>query len=271
MFCKMLSFQKYGSGTKILLAFHGMGQDSSCFQKLAKSLDNQYTIYAFDLFFHGKNIEQEAYLITKSLWQLQLQSFLSQHHIQQFSVMGFSMGGRFALATLEAFPQQIEEAFLIAPDGISENPFYVLATRFAFTRPIFKLIAFQQNKVQYLGNLLVKLKLLHPATMRFAQNMLDTPEKQKQIYQSWLGFRGLRFSMKKIASLIEKHGITTKIFVGKYDKILPEKQVYLLTKRSSTIRLIALNTGHTGLVDKVGEFLSSDIPINSIIQQIQPS
>ena len=102
-----LHYQKIGHGKKILLSFHGMGQDFLCFQKFAQTFDNQYTIYLFDLPYHGKsggingNNYVENEVITKEIWEEYLGEFLQESQIQTFSIIAFSMGGRFALATVD--------------------------------------------------------------------------------------------------------------------------------------------------------------------------
>ena len=50
-----------------------------------------------------------------------IREFLRKENISRFDVAGFSMGGRFALATLEAFPEKIGNVFLIAPDGEKQS------------------------------------------------------------------------------------------------------------------------------------------------------
>jgi pimeloyl-ACP methyl ester carboxylesterase len=254
----ILHYEKIGYGSEILLAFHGMGQDFSCFQKFAQTFDNQYTTYLFDLPFHGKSTpdfaQKEEVVYSKNDLKIFLQNFLKQHQIQRFSVIGFSMGGRFALATLEAFTEQINNVFLIAPDGISENYFYIAATRFKFTRPLFRIFAYQKERLQTLGNVLVKLKLLPESTIRFAQKMLDTRPKQDQIYYAWIGFHQLTFNISKLSQHINLQDVKLTIFMGKYDKLLPLNAVTPLTKRVKNCEVIELPTGHTNLVEKVREY-----------------
>jgi pimeloyl-ACP methyl ester carboxylesterase len=263
----ILHYEKIGHGSEILLAFHGMGQDFSCFQKFAQTFDNQYTTYLFDLPFHGKSTpdfaQKEEVIFTKSDLKNFLKSFLGQHQIERFSVIGFSMGGRFALATLEAFTDQINNAFLIAPDGISENFFYIAATRFKFTRPIFKLFAYQKERFQTLGNILVRLKLLPESTIRFAQRMLDTSTKQDQIYYAWIGFHQLTFNIPKLSQHINSQNVKVTIFMGKYDKLLPLKAISSLSKKLKNCDVIILPTGHTNLVEKVREYF-----VNLTTQQL---
>ena len=252
-----LPYQKIGKSDKILLAFHGMGQDFSCFQKFAQTFDNQYTTYLFDLPFHGKSQVDEP-IITKEIWKEYLNKFLQENQIQNFSIIGFSMGGRFALATLEAFSERIEEAVLLAPDGITEDPFYVLATRFSFTRKIFKKIVHNQHKFHGFVDALTRVGITDKSILKFAKSMVDSPEKRKQLIKAWVGFHALRFDTKKLSQLIDNQNISVKIFMGKYDKLLPIQNVYSLTKRLKNKELIILESSHARLVEKTTEFLNSN-------------
>lgn len=254
-----LHFQKIGNGQKILLAFHGIGQDFLCFKTFAETFSDTYTTYCFDLPFHGKSQFSENEVISKDDWKQFLTIFLAKNHISQFSMIGFSMGGRFALATLEGFFTQIDKIILIAPDGISEHPLYRIATRFKLTRQLFKTIIFQYKYFLFMAKVLSKLRIVPEKAIRFALKMLDSPEKQKQVYSSWLGFRELTFKMSYIAKLIHQENIEVLIFVGKFDAILPQKQILPLSKKLSEVRLVLLETGHTKLVEKTTTFLMQEI------------
>ncbi|HEY5824200.1 MAG TPA: hypothetical protein VIT44_07545, partial [Cyclobacteriaceae bacterium] len=50
-----LHYIKSGSGPKSLLLFHGFGQDHRSFDDLTIVLAGEYTLYSFDLFFHGES------------------------------------------------------------------------------------------------------------------------------------------------------------------------------------------------------------------------
>jgi pimeloyl-ACP methyl ester carboxylesterase len=256
-----LHYQKIGNSNKILLAFHGMGQDFSCFQNFAQTFENQYTTYIFDLPYHGKsggingNIYQENEVITKEIWQEYLEEFLQKNQIQNFSIIAFSMGGRFALATVESFAERIEELILLAPDGITEDPKYTLATRNGFTRKIFKYVV--QNNVKYhaLADLFARTGIVHKSVVKLAKIMVDSPQKQEQIIRAWVGFHQLRFDVKKIAELINNQQINVKIFIGKYDSLLPLDRVFPLTKKLKKVELIELEATHGKLIEKAIEYL----------------
>jgi pimeloyl-ACP methyl ester carboxylesterase len=244
-----LKYQKIGKSHKILLAFHGMGQDFSCFQKFAQTFEKQFTTYLFDLPFHGKSEVNET-IITKEIWQKYLDKFLQENQIQKFSIISFSMGGRFALATIEAFSDKIENILLLAPDGITEDPFYHGATRSRITRHIFKKVLKHNHKFYGFADLLTRMGIVHESVVRFAKMIVNTPQKQAQLYSSWIGFRELNFDLKKLAQLINSQNINIKIIMGKYDKLLPISTIFPFTKRLKNHQLIILESSHGGLVEK---------------------
>ena len=116
----VLHFVKAGNGKHPLLVFHGFGQDHTLYVPLLRTLSPQYTLYIIDLFFHGKsewNADERP--LEKEIWKEIINVILQEQHITSFSVLGYSLGGKFALATLEAFPERVEKIFLLAPDGIT--------------------------------------------------------------------------------------------------------------------------------------------------------
>lgn len=253
---KNLHYQKLGRGPKTLLAFHGIGQDGAgCFQPFEAYLGDIYTIYAFDLFFHGKSSSSPTELVTKEIWQNLIQDFLTQNHIDRFDIAGFSMGGRFALATLEFFPNQIENVFLIAPDGISEHPLYGFATRFWPVRRIFQWSMRKPLMFFNIANALKKSGLLNSSLHRFVQQVLNTPEKRQTIYNSWVNFRNLRFDIPATHRLALASDIKIYLFIGEFDTLLKPASVRKLAALLPAHQYITLKSGHTKLVEHVASWI----------------
>ena len=254
----VLNYHKIGNGAKILLAFHGIGQDFSCFMHFAEVFSERYTTYLFDLPFHGKHIHQDLFVVTKQLWKDSLVQFLEKENIQEFDVIGFSIGGRFALATFEAFAARINHVLLLAPDGIKVNPLYRLATGSKLGRWGFRRVIAHQPTFMKIGNSLQKLGIVSKSTVRMADFMLGTPLKQKQIFHAWIGFKGLQFDIPKLIQLAQRFQTKFSFFVGRYDQLLPPQQILPLSKYVQKQQTVLLDTGHTKLVDKVVTYLSKE-------------
>ena len=81
-----------GNGTKNAIAFHGFGQDGNAFLPVA--IQNPgYTIYSFDLPFHGyTKIDNPSLCLSgKDVAEL-VQKLMVHTGIEKFSLLGFSMG-----------------------------------------------------------------------------------------------------------------------------------------------------------------------------------
>jgi len=251
-----LHYHRLGHGPKILLAFHGISQTGLiCFESFSQFLGDHYTIYAFDLFFHGqsKGIHgnddfSDQDIVTKELWEKLISEFLEENRIDRFDIAAFSMGGRFALATLEEFSNKIENAFLIAPDGVSEHPIYTLASRFWPTRKLFHLVIQNPDFLINSANLFEKFGLIHKSLIRFTQFMLSDPKRQETIYRSWLAFRMLKFDIPAVYKKLD--GTKVYLFIGKYDKLLKAKDVRKLSVLLPRNQYFLIAAGHGNLVEK---------------------
>jgi pimeloyl-ACP methyl ester carboxylesterase len=249
----VLQYSKFGNGSEVLLALHGFGQDRQAFSELETKLAFQYTVFSFDIFFHGKSEwSRGENPLEKSFWRSLMLAFLKHNKIDRFNILGFSMGGKFALATLEAFPEKIDKTFLLAPDGIKINPWYKLATYPWVMRKIFKSMIRYPSRFQFIATWACKVGFIDKGILRFVESQMNTEEKRKQVYYSWVVFRHLKFDVTKIATLINSNSIKLMVVIGKYDKLVTVNHVQKLLKRVENHKLEILETGHTGLISKLG-------------------
>jgi len=247
----LVHYVKAGNGKHPLLVFHGFGQDHTLYVPLLKSLSDKYTLYIIDLFFHGKSEWNEGERpMEKSTWNNILRVLLQEQHISAFSILAYSLGGKFALATIEEFPKQIREVFLLAPDGIKTSFWYSLATYPKVFRNLFKSMIFHHERFLMIANKLNHLKLVDKGLIRFADYQMNSEEKRKRVYFSWVVFRYLTFDLKKIGRLVNENKIRLTMVVGKYDKVIPPKNMHLLLKHVRDYRLEVLESGHTGLMQE---------------------
>ncbi|RRB04954.1 alpha/beta fold hydrolase [Larkinella rosea] len=250
----MLPVFKLSNGPIPLLAFHGIGQDHRAFKPLAQALEGRYAIYAFDLFFHGAHTAQVTDdVLTKTRFQEIIRSFLDQHQIGRFAVIGFSMGGRFALATAETFTQQLDELILLAPDGITISPWFRMATSTGFGRQLFRYFLKHMPLLHRFGMVFLSLGLLNRSVLRFAESTLATPEQRESVYNSWSYFRKLHFNHPKLAESLNNHPVRIRFFVGFFDQVLPVSFIKPLTRRLQSYELTVLKTGHNRLIEKVAK------------------
>ena len=245
----LVHYVKAGNGKHPLLVFHGFGQDHTLYVPLLKSLSHKYTLYIIDLFFHGKSEWNEGERpLQKRTWNDILQVLFQEQHIGDFSIMAYSLGGKFALTTLEGFPSRIKEVFLLAPDGIKTSFWYSLATYPTVLRKFFRSMIFRHERFLTIAGKLNEYNLIDKGLIRFADFQMNTEAKRKRVYYSWVVFRHLNFNMKRTSALINRHNIRLTVIVGRYDKVIPPENMHRLLKHVRDYKLEVLESGHTGLI-----------------------
>lgn len=253
----ILHYSVAGSGTIPLLAFHGFGQSSQAYNPFAEFVGDKYTVYAFDIFFHGESQWKDSNkVLEKQDWEYILKIFLEKHQILEFAVCGYSMGGKFALATLELFPRKIKEFLLIAPDGIKTVIWYSLATYPTVFRNFFRAMIIKPKYFYQLLKLSKKIGLVDKSLLKFANTQMNTRENRRRVYLTWVIFRRFKFDLQLIAFLINSNKIPTLMFTGKYDKIIKSENMMDLLKYVKDYEHIVLEAGHNTLIRDSAKYLA---------------
>ena len=254
----LLSYEILGNGTESLLVFHGIGQTGkACFSAFEHELGSRFKIYAFDLPFHGSSAslfrasrwDSGDEPVSPGEWKGFIDVFLRQNGISRFSVAGFSLGGRFALATLDLFFDRIEKAWLIAPDGLVDQPLYRLATGSRMMRGIFFSVMKRRKTLQGIAGILKDLGLIHASLLRILDRLTASDEHAMLVFRSWVNFRKLRAPrefFRKDASCLKNKVF---LFLGKYDRLVKEQGVRPLLRKLDRSQVVWLNSGHTTSVD----------------------
>lgn len=255
-----LYYTKSGNGKNILLAFHGFGQTSEVFKTLSESLFDTHTLYAFDIFFHGESewpLQEQP--LEKEFWRRIIKKFLEEESITTFSVLGFSMGGKFALATTEVFPDCVKEVFLLAPDGIKTNMWYSLATYPVALRTLFKSMIQKPGRFSAIANFAFRARLIDKGILRFAESQMHTEEKRNRVYLSWVVFRHFKFNTTTLAGIINKNKIRLVMILGKFDKIITPANMNGFLKKLNTYQLEIPETGHNGVIEASIKILKNSV------------
>ncbi len=243
-----LSYTKSGRGQTALLLFHGFGQDHRAFQSWIEPFKDTYTSYSFDLFFHGHSNWTSREALEKSDWKEIVNLFLEKEAIHDFEVAGFSMGGKFAMATLESFSDRVKKLILLAPDGIKTSFWYSLATYPIAIRALFKSMILHPNRLYKITKALRALKLVDQGLLRFAETQMGTEEKRRRVYFSWVYFRHLKFDLNKIAFILNERHIPLLLIVGQFDKVILSKNMEPFLRKIKSKKFEIIEAGHNELI-----------------------
>ena len=251
-----LSYRKVGHGPAILIAFHGFGQSGRVFGPADETIGHRFTVISFDLFFHGNSHYVGLQLLTKTDWQRLMGAFLETQPIRRFSLMGFSLGGRFALTVAEAFADRLDELILIAPDGITRSRWYQLATATRMGRWLFRYVMRHLSAFNQTGHALVRAGLLNRTAMRFAELSLSTAGQRTLVYTVWTQFRLITPDLRTVSALLNRYSVRVRFFTGAFDRIVPGTYILPLADRLQRYELTVLKTGHNHLIELTAEKLS---------------
>ena len=121
----------FGSGEKVVVAFHGFGREAGDFEQFTSALEHDERFISINLFQHGNSQWPSERALTDSLKKNEhakfFQAFLGHLGVERFSLFAYSLGGKIAMQTCLLMPAQIDKMLLIAPDGLKVNRFYRFA------------------------------------------------------------------------------------------------------------------------------------------------
>jgi len=219
-----LEYEVLGNGSKALFAFHGFGSSAELFRSVEESLGKTYTIYSFNLPYHGLSRldhDSSALGIYPDLLKVYFKNFLWHIRATYFSVAGFSLGGKIALELVTLFPEEVRDIFLFAPDGIKVSPWYGFVTKTMLGNWFFKRMMQHPIRYQNIINVLAKIRIVHPRTANFVKGSLDTEDKRLLVYNTWKCFRHIEPNTRKFQNIVNRKGLRIYLFFGKHDKVIP--------------------------------------------------
>ncbi|MBS1605284.1 MAG: alpha/beta hydrolase [Bacteroidetes bacterium] len=221
-----------GSGSRLLICLHGYGESAASFDFIETALGNHFTLLAIDFPFHGDTEWKDGlYFEPRDLVEMLLTIAPrpdgvadARSHTPPWTLLGYSMGGRIALHLLELIPDRIDRLVLLAPDGLTMNPWYWLATQTVAGNRLFR---FTMDHPQWFFTLLRaanRLKWVNPGIYKFTHRYVDDDRVRHELYTRWTTMRGFRPRLATIRNIILAQKITVFLFYGRYDRIILAKR-----------------------------------------------
>ena len=258
-------YETLGSGTALMLAFHGFDRPSSDFKVFESSLGTEFKIISINLFYHGKSSEPGPF-VKFGFDDLKgmIKNILTQEKATQFSLMGYSLGGKIALACLQIFPKAIQNVYLFAPDGIRIRSFYKFLCRTSAGRALLDFSVRHPRPILKTLTASQKAGLLSEKLLKFAKYHLEDKARMKKVVEIWLIFRNIIPDISLIQKDINQNRINIHMFFGRYDSIFPPALgTYFAESLDNKKVLHVLETGHNVITEKTNQVLLKLMPIIS--------
>jgi len=254
-----LNYAVWGEGKHALLAFHGFGRTWSDFLRFTRPFHDTFTVYSFDIFFHGKSDigtrSPDGKPLTKEELAELVAAFMHHENLTRASLMGYSLGGRICMCIAELLPQRVQALYLFAPDGLIVNRWYALLSHYSLGRVAFRTFIKHNAPFFWILNGLYNTKAISEKLRTFVLSQIKTREMQEQVYAVWTFLRKIEPDFTVLGKVIRENDIKVDVFFGLYDKIIPEKNVRKFKKAHPEIRIHTLRSGHIVLTGANSELI----------------
>jgi pimeloyl-ACP methyl ester carboxylesterase len=252
----ILPYRVLGKGEQMLVAFHGFGGQGLDFLEFEPTLGHKYSIYIFDLFYHGEkalDLNRELKSADPSIMAQLIEKLLWEEKRVKFSMIGYSLGGRIALCLIQKLPHRINELFLVAPDGLNKAWHEIFVTKTWLGKHLYGRIIVNPGLFFSLVNILSSLKLITPKLRQFILSNMDDNRKRLLIYRTWKVFSNLQPDLDLISHYLNTRKIRLELIFGQFDQIIkPVFEKKLTRKLKKKVPVHILDSGHL-LLSKVSE------------------
>jgi pimeloyl-ACP methyl ester carboxylesterase len=220
-------------GAESIVLLHGFSANKDNWIRFTKALDEKYHVIAVDLAGHGdsdKSLMTDYDLIKQAE---RLHILLSGLGIDQFHIVGNSMGGAISAIYSLSNPDQIKSLTLIDAAGVEgENPseFYQ-----ALAKGGNPLIATDEESFEYRMNFTMSQPPLLPWPLRpaFVRITMDRVDINKKIFGDMIATKQRLIEtnfQQSVQAIIAEHNLPTLIMWGKEDRVLDVSAAYAFKK-----------------------------------------
>lgn len=242
-------YTQFGHGDRLLIVFHGFGDNSELFLKLKDGLETRYTVVALDAPFHGETEWNRELFFPKDIKKI-VDKIRIELGFERFSMMAHSMGGLFIMGIFKYFARFVDEVILLAPAGLTKSVIY---NKFLFNLPMrhfFKWTTAKPKVSTKLLDLSKKWGWLDRMTHIFFTRQLSDEKLRKRMFNTWASLYFFPRNLIQFRRQLTRHGVELLIIYGEKDKLTPatagERFAQKLHRRRKPIKveIETVNDGH---------------------------
>lgn len=248
----------FGSGEETLICFHGYGQDCTVFNVLEPSLGQKYTLISVDLPHQGKTEWKEKEKLTHALLTDLMTKFLA--HVgasERISLLGYSIGGNYALGFAVAFKEKINDLWLIAADGLKRKPAFNFITKTVVGRWLFRSFILSPELFFSTARIIKKLGIVKSKTLKFYKSTVDTKQKRKELFARWSSTARISPSVTTSIAEISNSNIRSYLIFGRRDSVISYKSAVRFQKLVPNCELVLLDKGHRLLTETTNQYITN--------------
>jgi pimeloyl-ACP methyl ester carboxylesterase len=260
-----IHYHEFGSGDKLLFAFHGYGMSGANFNVFEQSLLKQFRIVSFDHFFHGTSYlydVNEASVIAgmqPEMLKTYITTWFEQFGEERFSLLGYSIGANLALYLVTHFAPLIDELILLAPDGLVPHKGFQFLRASFIGQKLFRKLTYSDWMMSRALKLLQQIKVIDQTLYAIAHREIDTPDKRIDAYFTIHFLKHIRPDIEQIAGQINRYHIRCRLYFGEFDDLFPTSNGRKLISLLSKPELYVVPMGHWMITQELDNFMARQI------------
>jgi pimeloyl-ACP methyl ester carboxylesterase len=241
-----------GKGPKLLIAFHGYGQNADIFRHVEELMQEEYTFLLVDLAFHRHQKDfPKGFLFDEAYSKKWISAILEKSGKTVVSLMGFSIGARIAMFVAQNNTDKVNEIWLIAPDGLPVSKAYKFLTRSWFGKKLFQHFVESPSVANLLIAMGEKSKLITVKAAKFYRHEISNVSMRQQLFDTWVSYQEAIPNYKVLGALNDKGKLAITCILGKQDAIIKFRRTRKFLRKSlPDAQIIELEIGHNILSDK---------------------
>lgn len=252
-----VAYRKYGQGKRLLIAFHGYGQDSSDFERAIADRDHSCTLYALDLPFHGHTQWVKPEFRPQQLLQV-IDLVLQRENALRFEAVGHSLGARLWISLLPLCAGRMNALYLVAPDGFYMPWAWITEAAPSFVRQILGRLAKRPDTILALAKNLHQRGWLDLFALRYLKHQLQ-PEQRERLLRTWYSLCHFSLNRHKAVELLERYKVPTLVLLGDADKIVPSSRVLPYVENLPSVLVHEDSGNHNAILGQVAPYLQDGL------------
>ncbi len=240
-----LSFWQKGEGNKVLVCTHGFRQDKSQFLPLFKTIPSGWVVLAFDQPAHGETRwEDRDYCFDSNFMGKLWGKLISLYPHSEWSLAGFSMGGKTAMMLHRSSPFPIKNLILIAPGGVYTTPLNRFFSYNSIGKLMFHYFIDNPIRVMKVVDYSYKRKWIRTFQYRFIKAHLTNPEAGYFLKKFTDIYRRFDFSFPAYGKFTQATQTHILLIWGKQDEVVTIDQSLLFQKHIPNAGIYYINGKH---------------------------
>lgn len=240
----------------VIIAFHGFARPLEDMRAVHSAWPEAHTFVSVHLPHHGRSgplpgTGPEDRALEPTTFNRIIDVLLEREGLAACPriLLGYSIGGRIALALAEAAPENWGRLVLLAPDGLKKSPFYALTVHTALGRWAWFWMDRHEQRVWNWSDALLKWGLISQHLHGFIYFHSSSHAMRMMVWNGWRGHRACWPRHKAIATALEKVPQADFVF-GEFDKIIPPRngrRLRRMTQNTPHVQFHSVRSGHNML------------------------